>query len=75
MLGDLAASQILNSIVRKVMKQDTFTEISFAGKPAIGNYLKEQIFAPGASLQWNDLLKQATGEELTPKYFAEEFLK
>jgi peptidyl-dipeptidase A len=75
MLGDLAASQILNSIVLKVMKQDTFTEISFAGKPAIGSYLKEQIFAPGASLQWNDLLKQATSEGLTPKYFAEEFLK
>ncbi len=74
-LGELAASQILNSIVRGVMKQETFSEISFAAKPEVGNFLKEKIFTPGAKYQWNDLLKYATGESLTPKYFVEEFVK
>jgi peptidyl-dipeptidase A len=73
-LGELAASQIMNTIVRTVEKQDRFFEISFAGKPEIGDYLKQKIFKPGTSLQWNDLMKHATGEGLTAKYFAEEFV-
>jgi len=74
MLGELAASQILNTIVRSVEKKDAFAEISFAGKQEIGDYLKQKIFYPGASYQWNDLLKYATGENLTATYFAEEFV-
>jgi peptidyl-dipeptidase A len=74
-LGELAASQILNTIVRDVVKQETFAEISFAAKPEIGKFLKEKIFFPGSSYFWNDLLKHATGEGLTPKYFVEEFVK
>jgi peptidyl-dipeptidase A len=73
-LGELAASQIMNTIVRTVEKQNAFAEISFAGKQEIGDYLKQKIFMPGASYQWNDFLKQATGEGLTAKYFAEEFV-
>lgn len=73
-LGELAASQILNAIVRNVFKQETFSEISFAAKPDIGKFLKEKIFFPGSSYYWNDLLKHATGEGLTPKYFVEEFV-
>lgn len=29
---------------------------------------------PGASYRWDDLIKHATGEALTPKYFVEEFV-
>jgi len=54
--------------------QNTFAEISFAGKPKIGDYLKQKIFIPGTSYQCNDLLKHATGEGLTAKYFANEFV-
>jgi len=74
MLGELAASQILNALATQVEHLSNISEISFAGKPAIGEYLTTYIFRPGARLQWNDLLKQATGEELTPKYFAQEFV-
>jgi len=74
MLGELTASQLLNYIVKNVLKQEKFTEISFADKPAIGEYLKEKIFMPGASYRWDDLIKYATGEALTPRYFVEEFV-
>jgi peptidyl-dipeptidase A len=74
LLGEMTASQIMNTIVRTVEKKGVFTEISFAGKPEIGDYLKQKIFFPGAKYQWNDLLKYATGEGLTAKYFAEEFV-
>ena len=74
MLGELAASQILNAISTKVKKEPAIAEISFANKPEIGDFLKTRVFMPGSRLQWNDLLKYATGEGLTPKYFAEEFV-
>jgi len=40
----------------------------------VGAFLRERIFAPGASLDWNRLLVHATGEELTPRYFVDEFV-
>ncbi len=73
MLGRLAASQILNALNRNVRKQAQTVEFSFAKQPAVGNYLKTRIFAPGMRLHWNDLLKEATGEGLTARYFTEQF--
>jgi peptidyl-dipeptidase A len=74
MLGELAASQILNAIATRVENLPLIEEISFAKKPAVGTFLKKEIFIPGARLHWNDLLKQATGERLNPVYFAAEFV-
>jgi len=74
MLGELAASQILNAIVRNVLKQPGLTEVSFAGKTEVGQYLKSNIFGPGMSLYWNDLMKKATGGPLSAKCFAQEFV-
>lgn len=74
LLGELAASQILNSIIKKALNQEVFTEVSFASKLEVGEFLKSEIFERGAVYYWNDLLKIATGETLTPKYFVEEFI-
>jgi len=35
--------------------------------------MKDKVFAPGRLLPWNDLTKFATGSELNPKAFADEF--
>jgi peptidyl-dipeptidase A len=53
-------------------QKDTY-DLSFAGKPEVGDFLKRKIFQPGASLRWDELLKFATGENLTAAYFAREF--
>ncbi len=74
MLGELAASQILDAVVRNVLKQPKLAEVSFAGKPEVGRYLKRDIFGPGMSLHWNDLMQKATGGPLNAKCFAEEFV-
>ena len=73
MLGSLAASQILGSLNRSVVSRAATEEFSFVGKTDVGKFLKERIFRPGASLHWNELLRRATGEGLTAKYFAEQF--
>jgi peptidyl-dipeptidase A len=73
MLGRLATCQILNALNRKVRQQERTVEFSFAGLPEVGSYLKTNVFAHGTRLHWNDLLKQATGEGLTARYFAEQY--
>lgn len=74
LLGELAASQILNTIVLNVMKENDFKEISFANKPEIGDFLKEKIFLPGAAIYWNNLMIQATGQPLTSQFYVKEFI-
>ncbi|HVN48260.1 MAG TPA: M2 family metallopeptidase, partial [Bacteroidota bacterium] len=74
-LGELTASQLQHYIAANVLKQTDTKNVCFAGKPAIGDYLKKYVFNPGASLRWDELMKYATGEPLTAKYFAEEFVK
>ena len=51
-----------------------FTQIDTCDDPAVGAWLQERIFAPGASIHWAQLVEGATGEPLTPRYFVEEYL-
>jgi peptidyl-dipeptidase A len=73
-LGELTASQLQHYIAKNVLKQVQDKEVCFANKPEVGDYLKTKVFAPGASLRWDALIKEATGEPLTAKYFAEEYV-
>lgn len=72
LLGEMVASQLTAALAKELGKGDTF-DISFAAEPRVGSFLKQKIFQPGASLRWDDLLKFATGENLTATYFAREF--
>ncbi len=71
LLGELLASQLLHYIDKNIAKKDE----AFINNKKTGEYLKEKVFAPGDRLRWDDHIKYATGEKLTPKYFAEEFIK
>lgn len=68
-LGELMASQLLQYIYRSVVKAE-----SYVGSPSIGNYLAEKIFRPGSRYDWNTMLKRATGEDLNPAYFLQQFV-
>jgi peptidyl-dipeptidase A len=70
LLGELLASQLYYYITSNVTKNHSFT-----GEKAVGNYLKEKIFMPGAKYSWNDMIEKATGEKLTAKYYARQFVK
>ena len=74
-LGELMASQLQHYIAKNVLKQESIKEVCFANKPEVGTYLKQRVFAPGASLRWDALIKEATGEPLSAKFFAEEYVK
>ena len=70
LLGELLASQLYNYITINVAKNR-----SFAGDKAVGEYLKQKVFMPGTRYYWNDMIEKATGEKLTAKYYAKQFVE
>jgi peptidyl-dipeptidase A len=74
-LGELLASQLQAYINTNVLKGGANDVVSLSNNPEIGTYLLNHVFRPGAKYQWNDMIKGATGEELTAKYYAAEFIK
>jgi peptidyl-dipeptidase A len=74
-LGELLASQLQVYINAHILKVGEYDVVSLSKNPEIGNYLLNNVFRPGAKYQWNDMIKRATGEELTAKYYAGEFLR
>ncbi|MCX6326717.1 MAG: M2 family metallopeptidase [Bacteroidia bacterium] len=70
LLGELLASQLYNYIITNVSKSQ-----SFVREKAVGDYLREKVFMPGARYYWNDMIEKATGEKLTAKYYAKQFVQ
>lgn len=75
LLGELFASQLDHYIRTNVLHAEAGTPVSFTGNEAIGQYLDENIFKPGAKWHWNEMIEKATGEKLTAKYYAAQFVK
>jgi peptidyl-dipeptidase A len=67
LLGELNASQL-----RRALTMDCG---GLLAHPQAGEWLRERVFARGAEADWNESLRRATGETLTPKYFVEEFIR
>lgn len=74
LLGELLASQLLNYINKNVLKNADQKNESFTNKKAVGEYLLKNVFQPGAKYRWDEMIKRATGEELTAKYYSKQFV-
>ncbi|HLQ45374.1 MAG TPA: M2 family metallopeptidase [Planctomycetaceae bacterium] len=72
MMGELFASQVHHTIAREVCNRDP-RAVAYVRDPKVGDFLKEKVIAPGQTLSWNELTKFATGEDLNPRAFAEDF--
>jgi peptidyl-dipeptidase A len=68
-LGELMASQLLQYMEKNLAKSE-----SYVGNPDVGKYLVEKIFRPGARYSWNQMLTQATEEQLNPSHFIGQFV-
>lgn len=75
MLGELLASQLYHHVDRKVLRLEPGRSISYVGDKRLGDYLRDEVLAPGARYHWNDMITRATGEPLTPKYFVQQFVE
>lgn len=73
-LGELLASQLYFYITKSIVGSEDYSHQSFVNHPEIGEYLKEKVFMPGSRWYWNDMIENATGEKLTAKYYAKQFV-
>jgi peptidyl-dipeptidase A len=70
LLGEILASQWYNYLTTNITKDQ-----SFVGEKAVGDYLKAKVFMPGARYYWNEMIERSTGEKLTAKYYAKQFVQ
>jgi peptidyl-dipeptidase A len=75
MLGELFASQLHHYLVHNVLQRQSDEGVGYVGEKQVGDYIRRKVFAPGALYYWNDMITQATGEPLTPKYFVQQFIR
>lgn len=75
LMGELLASQLYYCIAEKVLKSVHPESESFTNKPEAGKFLVNRVFKPGTRYSWNTMIEHATGEKLTAKYYARQFVK
>jgi peptidyl-dipeptidase A len=73
MLGQLFACQVHRTIANDVLHAEDVTNAYYTKSPAVGEFMRDRVFAPGRTLSWNELTRHATGESLSPEAFAAEF--
>jgi len=74
LMGELLASQLISHINREVLQTAETDSTSFAGRAEVGTFLRDEVFKPGRSLPWNEMILRATGEELNASHFAAQFV-
>ncbi len=74
LIAELLASQLVETIGRKVINSPDPFNADFAGDPRIGKFLMDNIFHPGSRYTWNEMIERATGEKLTSVYYARQFI-
>jgi len=74
-LGELLASQLHYYIVNNVLKLDSDENVGYVGQKEVGDFLTRKVFEVASLYQWNEMIKRATEEPLTPKYFVTQFVK
>lgn len=70
-MGVLFLSQ-LHEAIAKQQNKDPLTAV-YVGDTKVGEYLKTEVFAPGARYSWNELTQRLTGSPLSPEAFARRF--
>jgi peptidyl-dipeptidase A len=74
LLGELLASQLNYYMSTKIVGSEDFNMQSYYGNKEVGQYLIDNVFKPGARWHWNTMIENATGEKLTAKYYAMQFV-
>ena len=73
MMGQLFASQVHHTIAKELYDKADPATVLYIGDKKVGDFMKKKVFEPGRTLSWKELMKHATGEELSAKAFAKDF--
>ncbi len=75
LLGEILASQVHYYICNHILNKNDYKTEDYFNSPQVGKFLKDKIFNPGARYNWNEMIERATGEKVTAKYYAKQFIK
>ncbi|MEI6851750.1 MAG: M2 family metallopeptidase [Bacteroidota bacterium] len=75
LMGELLASQFTYYIAKNIYKTEDIKSLDFSKNPEIGKYFIDKVFKPGMRYEWNEMIEKATGEKLTAKYYAKQFVE
>ncbi len=67
LLGEIFASMLHASLEGE--------EKGYAGRPEVGEFLRERVFAPAATVRWDTLVRHATGKPLSPDAFRDQYCR
>lgn len=73
MMGELFACQVHGAIAKEVLNADDPATAIYTTDKRVGRFMRDRVFKPGRTLDWNELTKHATGEYLNAQAFADEF--
>lgn len=74
LLGEILASQLHYYIAKEVIHSADVRLESFTNKKEVGAFLIDKIFKPGSVYHWSELIVRATGEPLSARYYAQQFV-
>lgn len=74
LMGELLASQFSYYIAQNYYKAEDLKNISFSKNNEVGKFMIDKVFTPGMRYEWNIMIERATGEKLTAKYYARQFV-
>jgi peptidyl-dipeptidase A len=72
LMGELFATQLHRAIATRFVPGQDPASAVYVGNRAVGEFMSERVFAPGATMTWDELTRHATGEPLSAKAFAAE---
>ncbi len=75
LLGELLASQLHHTLALEVLHQENAKQVSYVDQRPVGIFLRRKVFETGDRFHWNEMIKRATGEYLTPTFFVEQFVR
>lgn len=75
LMGALLASQFYYYIVKNILHENNLKQQTFIGRGEVGDYLINKVFKPGTRYNWNEMIEKATGEKLTAKYYAMQYVE
>ncbi len=74
MLGELVASQLQHHVVTKVLN-GSGDHADIYGKSEVGAFFVERYYGPGNTMDWLSHIERVTGEPLTARHFARQFVE
>ena len=74
MLGELFASQLDHAIHTRVLSSGN-GRASLVNAPAVGTFLRDNVFKAGKRFRWDELVQRSTGTPLAPDHFVEQFVR